>query len=343
MTVRGPVPPDALGVTMAHEHVFFDLSAYWDPSGLEDPALGEAPFEARMGGLARWDAAAFRDNLLFSPERDYELVREELRDFAEATGASGCVVDLTTTGLHPDHEQLARLAADLDLHVVAGCGIYVHATHPRWVEEATVEELTARLLRDAREGMGPSGVRPGIIGEIGTSERLEPCEERVLRAAARVAMATGLAVNVHCHPPALEVVQRILDVLADEGHDLTRTYLSHLDELWDLDYHEAVLRRGVVMGFDSYGQDGYFSPTWKSLSDLTKMQTMVALVERGYADQLVMAQDVCKKHHLQRFGGFGYGHVVRRIVPRLRDVFGLDDEALDRLLVTTPRRLLTLD
>jgi phosphotriesterase-related protein len=342
VTVRGEIPAEALGPCMAHEHFFLDSSRFYDPTNLHDPALGELPMEARFAGLARWEGHLFRDNLLFDADRDFELVRDEVADFVAAAGEGACLVDLTTVGLTPRYDRVVALAEATGAHVVAGAGIYVHAMHPDWVCAADTDELTAWFEREIGEGMGGTGVRPGILGEIGTSEQLQPCEERVLRAAARAARSSGLAVNVHCHPATLEVTTRILDVLDDEGHDLTRTYLSHLDEIWDLDYHEAVLRRGVVVGFDSFGQDGYFTSTWKSLSDNTKAETMVALIERGHRDQLVMAQDICKKHHLQRFGGMGYSHVVRRVVPRLQEVHHLDDATIHQLLVDTPRRLLTV-
>ena len=341
-TVRGPISPDELGPTMAHEHLFLDVSSFYDPTNLHDPALGELPFEPRFGGLARWEGTVFKDNLILHPERDYELIRGEIEMLASAA-EDVCLVDLTTVGLNADHGKVRQLSEDTGVHVVSGAGIYVHATHPEWVESSSTEELTSWLLSEVNDGMGEAKIRPGILGEIGTSVVLHDCEERVLRASARVARQTGLTVNVHCEPSTLEVTTQILDVLEDEGHDLERTYLSHLDEIWDLDYHEAVLERGVVVGFDSFGQDGYFSSTWKSLSDATKMDTMVALIRGGYREQLVMAQDVCKKQHLQRFGGLGYDHVLRRIVPRLRDVHDLDEETIGQLLVETPRRLLTID
>ena len=73
------------------------------------------------------------------------------------------------------------------------------------------------------------------------------------------------------------------------------------------------------------------------------MTTMVRLIERGWEDQLVVSMDMGKKHYLKRFGGMGYDHVMRRIVPRLRAHFGITEAQLEKLLVTTPRRLLTID
>jgi phosphotriesterase-related protein len=342
VTVRGEVAPDQLGPTMAHEHFFLDASRFYDPSSLHDPSLGDLPMEPRFAGLARWEGHLFKDNLYFDAAKDFDLVLDEVSDFVAAVGEGACLVDLTTVGLDPQYERVVELAERTGAHVVAGAGVYVHAMHPAWVCSADVDELTEWFSREIGQGMGGTSVKPGILGEIGTSEQLEPCEERVLQAAAGAAQASGLAVNVHCNPSTLDVTTRILDVLEEAGHDLTRTYLSHLDEIWDLDYHDTVLSRGVVVGFDSFGQDGYFTSSWKSLSDQTKADTMVALIGLGYRDQLVMAQDICKKHHLQRFGGMGYSHVVRRVVPRLQEVHDLDDATIHQLLVATPRRLLTV-
>jgi phosphotriesterase-related protein len=341
MTVRGPVDPAAIGPTMTHEHVFWSAEQFYDPSELHDPAIGDLPMTASLGGFGRWNSVTIRDNLRQLPTADWEMVAEELGHFREAGGS--CLVDMTIEGIHPHPVDLRRISEAVDVHIVQGVGHYVQVTHLPWIADASTEELTERLLAEVVEGVHGSGVLPGLIGEIGTSATLHPDEERVLRASARVANQTGLPINIHCDPPALEVVIQILDVLEEEGHDLRHTSLSHLDEIVDLDYHEAVLRRGVITGFDSFGQDGYFEPLWKSRSDLEKMTTMVALIERGWEDQLVVSMDMGKKHYLKRFGGMGYDHVLRRIVPRLRTHFGISDAVLDKLLVTTPRRLLTID
>jgi phosphotriesterase-related protein len=342
MTVRGAVDPAEIGKTLTHEHIFMDARGRWDPSDLADPSLGDKPFAPEFGAASRFSWQAFRDSMCQLPDEDYDLIRDEVREFKDAGGS--CIVELTIDGIGPAPLALRKISTELDLHVVVGCGWYVHDLHPAWIESASVEEIAERLGDTVAEGIDGTDVRPGIIGEIGTSEQLEPCEERVLRASARVARATGLPINIHCNPPALDVVVRILDVLEEEGHPLPRTSLSHLDEIEDLSYHETVLKRGSLTGFDSFGHEGgYFTPTWRSRSDLEKMTTVAALVERGYEDQLVLSQDMHRKHFLHRFGGYGYDHVLRRIVPRLRGSLGVGEAAIEKMLVTNPRRLLTID
>lgn len=339
MTVRGAVEPTEIGPCLTHEHIWCDMSLGWNPDELHDPKLGGLPFEPRFGGLARWNGRSFKDDLRQDPIKEYDMVSEEVRGFVEAGGS--CIVEMTNVGLNPSPQNLRKLSEDLDVHIVAGCGMYVHAFHPKWVCAANVDVLAQAILHDVQNGFDDTGIRAGLIGEIGTSETLQPCEERVLRAAARVAVTTSTPINIHANPPELPVMMRILDLLEEEGQDLQRTSVSHLDEIEDLDYHTQVLDRGVITGFDSFGQDGYFTPTWKSLSDLKKMSVMVSLIERGYEDQLVMSQDMGKKHYLLRFGGLGYDHVLRRIVPRLKEHFNISEEIVNKLLVDNPRRLLT--
>jgi phosphotriesterase-related protein len=71
------------------------------------------------------------------------------------------------------------------------------------------------------------------------------------------------------------------------------------------------------------------------------MQMMADLIERGFEDQLVVAQDIGKKHYMRRYGGMGYDHVIERVMPRMKKFMGVSQRAIDKALVETPRRLLT--
>ena len=174
MTVRGPVDPLQLGLTSMHEHVFVDTaSAWYQPDPTVDPELAEAPMEARLGGIARWNTFSIRDNLLLEAS-DYALLLAELRDFK--VGGGSCIVDVTNTGLNPEPELLRSIAADLDLHVVAGCGFYVAAAHPAWLAGMSVDEIQEHIQREVTEGILGTDVRPGVIGELGTSESLDEVE-----------------------------------------------------------------------------------------------------------------------------------------------------------------------
>ena len=65
------------------------------------------------------------------------------------------------------------------------------------------------------------------------------------------------------------------------------------------------------------------------------------LLDAGWADRLLIAQDVCTKVQLLRYGGAGYAHILRSIVPRLHRR-GVDPATVHKLLVENPVRLLAI-
>jgi len=339
MTVRGPVAPASIGPTSMHDHVFSDArQAWWTPDSFEDADLTERPLEVWNAGLARWNALGIRDNLYLGVE-SYDEQVQELRAFASAGGS--CLVDLTNEGIAPAPKALRQVAEELDLHLIAGSGFYVHPTHPEWLERADVEEITEAIARQVERGVDGDGIRPGIIGEIGTSGELYPCEERVVRAAARAASASGLPVNVHTTATGRHAL-RIVELAANEGLPPERLIFSHLDEVLDEQHHRDVLATGAVIGFDSFGCDVYFARLWKSPSDAEKLRGLLADLEMGYEDQLVLGHDVSLKCQLKRFGGLGYDHILRRIVPSMLRDHGIGQAVADKLLIHNPRRLLTI-
>ena len=166
-TVLGPIPPDSLGFTLPHEHTQISL---WHVQ-------------------ARWD--------YWQLTRDEPVILDELARF-RAAGGSG-LVDLTPPGVGRDPEWLRGIATASGLHIVMGCGWYRTAYYPAEarIDRRTVDDLANEMVREATHGVGETGVRPGIIGEIGTSEVVTPGEERVLRAAARAQATTGAPLSIH--------------------------------------------------------------------------------------------------------------------------------------------------
>ena len=328
-----PDPPVRTGPddnTRAHLR---GLPSCLDPFRRDPRCRGRNPaFETRLAGPSRWNQSAYRENLIQSPDDDYELISAEVGEYVRAGG--GAIVELTVIGLNPAPEALRRLSKDLGVHIVSCAGFYVSALHPPWVEDMSVSQLTDFLHKEVTDGMGVRRYDPASSGDRYVRDAVRR------RGAGAAGIRSGWRsrpthpINVHCHPPALEVVQRILDILEEEGHRLDRTSLSHLDEITDLDYHRAVLGREALVGFDSFGQDGYFEPTWKSKSDRAKLETMLALgrgrVRGSTADVPGHAQEVLPAP----LRGLGYNHVLARVVPRMKVTYGVDDELIEKLLVT---------
>lgn len=337
MTVRGPIDPDQIGLTSMHDHLFWDSATWWLPDTFEDQEIAREPLSQWNAGLARWNALGIRDNLVMGTE-EYSLQRAELAEFKAAGGS--CLVDPTCEGLDPQPEMVRQMSEDLDLHIVVGAGLYVHHSHPDWVHQATVDSVEQFIGLQVTEGLVGTDVRPGFLGEIGTSNPITGCELMVLKAAGRVGLETSSCVSVHTTAPGQHGVE-IIDAVTSSGLDPERVILCHMDEVLDLEYHESVLRKGATVEFDTFGFEGYFARLWKTPSDDEKMRFLALLLERGWAAQVVAGHDVALKCQLRRFGGLGYDHIPRRIAPTLARDYGVAAEHLEAVLVTNPRRLLT--
>lgn len=337
MTVRGPVNPKSIGFTTMHDHMFFDSTAWWMPETFEDSEIAVQNLTVSNSGLARWNALGIRDNLLISKD-DYKTQLEEISAFAHAGGS--CLVDPTCEGLSPQPLLLRQISMDLDLHVVAGSGIYVHNAHPKWVENASLSEIETFIDRQVRIGIEGTDVLPGIIGEVGTSNPPSTREMLVVRAAARVGAATDTMVAVHLTTPGMHAPE-IIDVMINEGIVADRIVLCHMDEVLNLEYHLAVLKRGAIVEFDTFGFEGYFARLWKTPSDNEKMGFLVELLKLGYANQIVIGHDVALKCQLHRFGGLGYDHIPKRIIPTLVKHYSVNSSDIRALTIDNPRKLLS--
>ncbi len=70
--------------------------------------------------------------------------------------------------------------------------------------------------------------------------------------------------------------------------------------------------------------------------------TIVRLVDAGYGGQLLVSGDLGVRCRLHAYGGWGYDHVLRHVVPLLQ-ARGLDDPGIDALLARNPARVLIID
>lgn len=293
MTVRGPVPASELGVTHSHEHILWDyfrMIASYD-CVFDDPAIAAAE-------LRRLHAAGV-----------------------------GTVVDCSTVGIRTRVDTLPRIAAESGVNIVLGCGWYRERLYPAVVHELTSHHLADLLITEITEGIDGTGVRAGLVGEIGTERgSITPAEERVFRAAARAHHETGVAILTHTtHFGELALDQ--LDLLADAGVAPDRVIISHLGDRPDPELLLRIAARGAYLSVDNVGYTEAGYP-----GDDVRADNVVRLVRAGYRDRVVLATDISTKSALSTFGGVGYTRLHETFLPMLRER-GLDDDDLHALLV----------
>ena len=359
MTVLGPVSEAELGVTLPHEHVMCDMarSMYVPHPDARQRAAAERPITLDELWRVRERPLEQRDNLSLTEE---DVAARELDHFRAAGG--GTVVDCTVRGLYPDPAALVRLSRATGVHIVLGTGYYVARTHSAGMDDKTVEEIADEFVGDLTEGIDGTGVRAGLIGELGIGgltafegissfAEVGPNELKVLRAAARAHLRTGVAISLH--PPRSRVrgVPRsrlacgALDLLDRDGVPPDRVVVGHLDGSWDEDLrvHREIAERGSYVEYDVWGWNDLYWPARRDgfLHDARRIELVVGMLEAGHVERLLLAHDICTRHRLRRYGGHGYDYLLRFGVEMLR-ANGVGPEAIRTMMVTNPARVLSV-
>ncbi|MFJ8824490.1 phosphotriesterase [Streptomyces sp. NPDC102467] len=301
-TVTGPLSYEAVrGPVLSHEHLVLDLDLKGDGGAILDAE--------RHGAAVSAELASLRD------EFDLSLV-----------------IELTCRGMGRDPGALAAIARESGVAVVAATGWYYEPFHTPELTGASVEELAGSLVREIEDGFGATGIRPGVLGEVGSHGDVpsEP-ESRSLRAAARAAVATGLSVATHAQLGRGGLAQ--LELLTAEGLPAHRVSVGHQDLLDDPVVHKELAASGAYVAFDTVGKENY-------QSDTTRLRLLLGLIEAGHADRALLSCDISRHGYLLSEGGQGYGHLFRSFLPRLRAA-GVDDDLIDLMTRRNPLRFLT--
>ncbi|MGH2427968.1 MAG: phosphotriesterase family protein [Candidatus Limnocylindria bacterium] len=306
MTVSGPIPPERVGFALPHEHTGIHLWHIRD----------------------RWD--------YWELTPDDDLIGDELRDFRRRGGAT--LVDLTLPGVGRDAHRLRRLASATGLNIVMGTGWYREAYYPAeaLIDRRSADDLAEEMIREFSDGVAGSGVRPGIIGEIGVDKPwISALEERVHRAAARASKATGMTITTHAVKSAVGLAQ--LRIFTEEGVDPGRVVIGHADSYLDLDHYLAILDAGANLEFDFIGHR--FATEEAEEPRLIEM--IVELLERGFASQVLLSQDVCHNSNLRANGGNGYVYLQQHFLPKLRTA-AVGEGEIRQMTIDNPTRILTV-
>jgi phosphotriesterase-related protein len=337
-TVLGPVPADTLGVTLPHEHLLIDFRLmYREPEGASGRGRGLEPVTLANHYEVLYDWTRNLDNLQLLDEAT--AVEEAL---LYRWDGGGTLVDPTNVGLARDPLALQRISRATGLHVIMGAGYYVGASHPPDIDRRSEDEIAGEIVRDVTEGVGDTGVRAGLIGEIGCSWPWTPNERKSVRAAALAAKETGAPLMIHPgrHPTAPEAH---LDEVRRVGLDLRRVIMCHIDRTVSEPARlKAIAETGCYLEYDLFGMEVSHYPMsdFELPSDAERMRQILWLSEQGHAEQVLMAHDIAIKVRLVRYGGHGWAHLLRRIVPRLRRK-GLGEKEVRTLIVDNPTRAVT--
>ncbi len=360
VTVLGEISPDELGVTLTHEHLS-GTDIFLGLGGSEDkmreffphyrnprPWLRNVPIDITNIDLIRRDPFCNADNL--RPDLDPEIVIKEVMYFKMAGGGTICDV---TPGGGNNPIGLKMISSATGVHIIAGCGYYMQRWHPPHVAKSSIEELAKGLIQDLTMEMGKgTGIRAGIIGELGVNVGMHPDEKKVLRAAAIAQKETGAPISIHQQWALSKSGLEAADILLEEGVKPDRIIMDHSDgTMPNVDYACEIADKGIYVEYDTWGHELYipqFQIGWGS--DRDRINCFAELIKRGYVKQLLVSQDIPYKTELRSYGGWGYSYILEYVVPRMLndEHLGLgkirpaiEKKDIQTVLVENPKRVLS--
>ena len=339
-TVLGPISPEQLGITLTHEHLIFRGASRtsYQAQNASERAFYEKPVSMETLGRIRYYHAANADNYRLD---DVPTAINEVGQYKQYGG--GSLVDATSLGIGRDPAGLARISRATGVNIVMGGSYYVGDFHPPEMDDLSEDDIVHQIVGDITEGADGTGVRTGVIGETGCSWPLMDNERKVLRASARAQRLTGAPILIH--PGRDEVAPlEIIDVLREAGAELSHTIMGHLDRtVFERDTLKKIADAGCYLEWDLFGWVGsYYSsnPKIDMPPDAKRMDDIAWVLSEGYGRKVVVAQDICQKHRLERYAGHGYYYILEHIVPRMRER-GFSEDAIDNILVKNPADALT--
>lgn len=297
-TVLGDIDAKDIGFTMSHEHI------------LTQPAGGGEKDEP--------------DHILDSLPKAIQMLNE----YKEIGGNT--VIEATPETWGRNVAGMYVASKETGVNVVACTGWMNQDSGMTEVEDdLSIEDMMEIMNRDITEGMDGTSIKPGWV-KCGTSYmHITPNEEKVIRAGARVATEHGMV--LHSHTTTGTMGMEIIEILEDEGFDLSRMILAHIDRFPDLWYHRQLLKKGVYLIYDGPHKAKYYP-------DQLRVDLLKQLVEDGYEDQIMLSNDMGRRsHHTVYGGGPGFNWIKERFIPRLLDE-GLSQEVIDKFMIHNPAR-----
>jgi phosphotriesterase-related protein len=307
-TTGGPVDVDELGLTLIHEHFRATDEA------------GRFQFPHLYDEQADWDAAL----------ADANAVTEH---------GVRTVVEPSALFLTRDATFSKRVADESGLNVVLATGVYTYDHLPQFLLNRDEDGIAAIFVHEIENGIQGTGIKPAFIKCAADEPGVTSNVEKVHRSAARAAVQTGLPIMAHSRPASGTGPEQ-MRVFSEEGVDPATVQIAHTGDTDDLDYIERLLETGCWIGMDRYGLD-LFLPTEQ------RNATVLALLERGYADRMFLSQDYCSSidwfpREVQDYlkanevPDWSMTFLFEKVIPELKER-GMTDEQFDQMMVANPK------
>ena len=303
MTVNGPIPAREMGVTLVHEHILVDF-------------IGADSITEQ-----RWDKSKVA-----------EIVFPYLRKVKKL----GCqtFIECTPAYLGRDPLLLRSISESSGLNILTNTGYYGAINNkyiPGYAFNETIEQIASRWTEEWEHGIEGTGIKPGFIKIGVASGNLSDLHKKLVKAAARTHLKTGLTIVSHTGPatPAFEE----LEILQNEGVAPEAFIWVHAQVEKDLSTHIKAATMGAWISLDGINDD--------NLEDYVLM--LKKMKENNLLNKVILSHDAGWYHPGEENGGEyrGYTTLFEKLLPLLRKE-KFSEKEINQLLVSNPAKAFTI-
>jgi phosphotriesterase-related protein len=318
-TVSGPVSPDDLGITLMHEHVIFGYPGWYGDCTM-------APFN--------------RDAAVAAGLK----TMEEIKAYGVET-----FVDATPNETGRDPELLKEVSEKSGVNIICATGFYFEemGASPYFKFRRAVgnaeEEIYEMFMREITQGIGKTGIKPGIIKLASSKGAISDYDRMFFAAGARAQKETGVPIITHTQGGSMGPDQARL--LIDGGADPAQIMIGHMSDNVDIHYHMEVLKTGVYDSFDRMG----IQVVENCPMDIEKYAVILGLIGTGHLNRIILSHDTIAywlgrpnpelpEAYRPLLENYHVTHVFKNIIPFFKKA-GITDEQIKTIMADNPRRL----
>jgi phosphotriesterase-related protein len=302
-TVNGPIAPEKMGLTLAHEHVLVDFV------GASDINTGRY---------------------------NRQIVFDTILPYLKAIRSKGCktLVECTPAYLGRDVQLLQQLSKSSDLHIITNTGWYGASREkflPAMIGQLSPTQIADQWISEARNGIDGTGIKPGFmkiaVDDVPFSDNIT----RILEAAAITYKATGLPIGVHTSNGGAPAKQQ-MKIFQSKNIPLGSWIWIHAQNEKDISVHIEAAKKGAWISFDnvSAGNMDEYLQRLNTFRSEGLLGHVLLSHDAGWYDVV----DPSKKIR-------GYSDIFDHFIPYLeKNNFNKAD--IDQLLVQNPARAFTV-
>jgi len=306
MTVTGPQSPEAMGVTLEHEHILVDF-------------IG-----ADSTGYFRWN----KDSVISKVLPLVMAAREK---------GVKTIIECTPAWLGRDPVLLRALSEKSGVTFMTNTGYYgAHGNKfiPKSFYNEDAKALSEKWTYEFKNGIEGTGIKPGFI-KIGVDpdDSLSPEHIKIVTAAALTHLKTGLVIASHTGPdnPAFAEIR----ILKQNGIS-PRAFIWVHAQRGTLEGNIRAAREGSWISLDNIhkdpedGSNAPFSINWYA-------DRISKLKENGLLNKVLLSHDSGWYDPEKPGGGNinGYTAVFDYLIPALK-LKGFSDKDINQILVKNP-------